>query len=190
MERRMSYRIDEPRTSFPYSDTRAAMMLSEGLRRASRDRGISLRSIGKSLGYKQATVLSHMANGRVAIPIERAADIARAVGLPPADLLAAAVEQRSPEAADLLPISRNLAREDDQGITFELRLIAGQEMDELNAGQKSVLREVVADGSASRRWLSVAELPVVLMLRRLRPDISRNGLSIQDREAIERALLS
>lgn len=184
----MSYRIDEPRTSYPFADTRAAMMLSEGLKRANRDRGLSLRSIAKLLGYKQATVLSHMANGRVAIPIERAPDIARIVGLPPADLLAAAVEQRSSEAANLLPIYQNLARADDQGIAFELKLIAGHEIDELNAEQKAVLREVVVDHSPSRRWLNVAELPVMLMLRQLRPDISSNGLSIKDREAIERAL--
>ena len=67
---------------YEYKEPRAARMLSEGLRRASSERGLSVRQLGKKLNYKQAVVLSHWATGRVPIPIDRAVEVAREVGLP------------------------------------------------------------------------------------------------------------
>ena len=60
-----------------YASTSAAQMLAHGLRSASQERGTSLREIGRRLKYKQPVVLSHMATGRVPIPLDRAAAIAR-----------------------------------------------------------------------------------------------------------------
>ena len=51
---------------YEYKETRAARMLSEGLRRASSERGLSVRQLGKKLNYKQAVDLSHWATGRLA----------------------------------------------------------------------------------------------------------------------------
>jgi hypothetical protein len=146
-----------------------------------RARGTSVRSLGKKLGYKQATVLSHIAHGRVAVPMKRAADIALVVELPPEDFLSAAVEQRTPTAAEYLGGR-------DRGFGFELGLISGQSLDQLNDEQKQVAREVVADERPTRRWLSLAELPAIMLLRELRPNITQSGLSSKDRLAIEQAL--
>ena len=174
--------------NFPFRDTVAVSMLRGALDRARAERGISIRSLGRQLGYKQATVLSHMASGRVAIPLERAAEIARAVDIPPAQFLAAAVQQRTAEAADLLGAKEGFVGDDDTGIAFEMRLISGAPLDGLNEDQKSVLREVVADPNPCRRWLTVAELPAVLTLRGLRPKLRSVGLDEADRIKIEAAL--
>lgn len=184
----MSYKIDQPMTAHSFSGSRAARMLSEGLKRISLERGVSLRSIAKQLGYKQATVLSHMANGRVAIPLERAPEIARAVGLSEVEFFIASVEQRSAEAQDLLASARGEHRNESYGLAYDLNLIAGHSIDQLNEEQKMVLREVVADPKPTRRWLSLVELPAVMFLRELRPEMARSGLSAIDRGNIEIAL--
>jgi hypothetical protein len=162
---------------YPYADTDAAFMLASAIYRTKRERGISLRSLAKHLNYKQATVLSHMANGRIVVPLDRAAEIARAVELNPAEFLLAAVDQRSRGAADLLSSLAGSGSVNENSFISELKLIAGHSVDSLSDDQKQVAREVVADEKPQRRWLSLAELPVMHLLRQLRPDISRVGLS-------------
>jgi hypothetical protein len=141
-----------------------------------KERGVSLRSIARRLGYKQAAVLSHMAHGRVAVPLERALDIAREVDLNPREFLAAAVSQRTPEAHDLLSGSGFEAF----GLANELALIAGGSSSDLSDEQLSVMREVASDPRPRRRWLSVAELQAVTAIREARPDFRERGLSGSD----------
>ena len=160
---------------YPFGKSRAAEMLRYAFERAHAERGLSIRSIGKLLGYKQATVLSHMANGRIAVPLERATDIARAVELAPADLLLAALEQRNLEAADLMAGAHELARQ-PHDFAFEMRAIAGVDIDQLSVEQKKVLREVVNEPNPGRRWVTLAELPTILALREAWPDVSERGL--------------
>lgn len=175
-------------SSYPYRDTAAAIMLNGALSRLSKVEGVSLRKLAAQLGYKQAAVISHMANGRVSIPLERSVEIAEAVGIPPAAFLAAAVAQKAPEAAKLLdPASMNTIEE--RGFVSELIQIAGHSIDFLGEEQKRVAREVMADPKPARRWLSVAELPVMILIRQLRPQVEETGLSERDRAAIEDALL-
>lgn len=59
------------RNGYQWADTAAAKMLLSGLERARDQMGLSVRQLAKSLGYKQAVVLSHMATGRAPIPIDR-----------------------------------------------------------------------------------------------------------------------
>lgn len=181
--------VKEP---YPYADTRAAMMLRNALDRQGRERNLSMRALAKQLGYKQATVLSHMANGRVAIPLERASEIARAVALPASEFLAAAVAQRAPEAAELLTIDPYASAERDAthstGFITELTGFAGVPPEALNSEQMQVMREVALDPRPLRRWLTAAELPVMVQLRRIRPNISAESLSTRELAAIEAAL--
>lgn len=174
------------RPSFPYEDSRAARLLRHALAVIHREQGLSIRKLGVQLGYKQATVLSHMASGRVPIPLERAPDIARATGLDPAEFLASCVEQRSPEASFLLSPSAHSTS--SFSLAKELDLIAGHSIEQMSEGQKLVMREAASDLRASRRWLSVAELPVIELIRRLRPNASREGLSAADLRCIEACL--
>src|SRR5690554_2445042 len=91
----------EQKTDYPFQDTTAAKMLKSGLSQQKQE-GRSLRTIAKSLSYSQATVLSHMANGRIRVPIERATEIARAIDIDERDFLAAVVAQRTDDAHRLL----------------------------------------------------------------------------------------
>ncbi|RYY28379.1 MAG: XRE family transcriptional regulator [Sphingomonadales bacterium] len=171
---------------FPYLDTQAARMLASGIQRASVRDGISLRQLGKRLGYKQAVVLSHMASGRVPIPIDRAQDLATTLEVDPKMFLAAVLDQRHPDVDWALITGMH----DTAGSTFHLAadLTGGRAVDELTPGQRAVMREVAADPQASRRWLSVHEVEAVEMLRELRPTMVREGLGPGDRRALRDAL--
>jgi transcriptional regulator with XRE-family HTH domain len=169
-------------SEFRWRHTRAAVTLGQALRRAAIEKGLSLRKLAGRLGYKQATVLSHMATGRVPIPLERAPAIATAVGLDPAQFLISALEQRAPEAADLL--SPLFARGPKAEFCAELEVIAGSALDDLPAEHKEVILEVVTDRAPRRRWLTLAELPTVMEVRAARPDFVHRGLPKVEIEAV------
>lgn len=175
------------RPAYPHKDTRAAIMLAGAIYRAKAEKGLPLRALASALDYKQPTILSHMANGRIPIPIRKAADLARVLDLPADEFLAAVVEQRggTPMA---VPSTRSPGSPMQYGFVNELSLIAGRPLEQLSDEQKLVAREVASDERPHRRWLSLAELPVMLLLRELRPEIATEGLSPRDRKAIERAL--
>lgn len=171
-------------SDYPYASSRAAQMLAEGLRRASADRGLSVRQIGKRLGYSQAVVLSHWATGRAPIPIDRAVDIAREVGLPKKQFLFSVLEQRHQE------VDWSLITSPGDEFVLELEGLAGTPLSALDPDQRQVMREVVCDPRPARRWLSPAEIPAVEMLRELRPLIRSEGLSPADKKALRQALHS
>jgi transcriptional regulator with XRE-family HTH domain len=170
------------RGSHDYAGTRAARMLASALRRKSEDDGVSLRQLAKILGYKQAVVLSHMAHGRVPIPVDRAPDLARVLGLSARDFLLAVLEQRHTD------VNWGLVTSIDDDFVEELTAIAGKPLRSLPTDQKNVLREAVADPRAPIRWLSIAELGAVELIRELRPHINTEGLDGEDRNSIRRAL--
>ena len=156
---------------YDYADSAAARMLSNGLRNAASERRLSVRQIGKLLQYKQAVVLSHMANGRVPIPLDRALDIAGIVGIPGKEFLEAVLEQRHPK------VDWSVLRDPADHFATELELLAGRALNELDEGHKRVLRDVVRDPTPEERWLTVHELSVLKLMREIFPDIRRLGLS-------------
>lgn len=79
-----------------YRATRATKMLAAGLSVMAVEHKVSLREIVRKMGYRQPIVLSLMATGRRPVPIPRALEIARMVGLPPHEFLMACLEQRYP----------------------------------------------------------------------------------------------
>lgn len=163
---------------FPHASTRAAGMLAEGLRSASNERGLSLRMIGKKLGYRQAVVLSHMANGRVPIPLDRALDIAREVGLPAKHFLEAVLEQRHPT------VEWGLLTSPGDQFALELETLAGKPLSSVGADYQRVLREVVRDPDPDARWLAIPEISAVELLRELFPSLRTEGISSSDREML------
>lgn len=168
------------------ADSLAARMLSDALARASTERGLSMRKIGAMLGYKQAVVLSHMTTGRVPIPVERAEEIARLLQIDPAAFLSAILKQRHPSVDWELLARAGGAAVDE--ITQELTVSFGKPLRELNREQRSVMREVAADLSPRRRWLSIHELTAVEALRDVRPSINSEGLRANEISAIRSAL--
>lgn len=167
------------------ADSHAAQMLADGLARASRERGLSLRKVGALLGYKQAVVLSHMTTGRVPIPIDRVEDIAEVLDIDPAAFLKAVLKQRHPSVSWSL-----LAGEDESKdeIVHELAVSLGKPLRELSHEQRAVMREVAAEQRPRRRWLTVHELTAIDALREARPGIASEGLEASELTAIREAL--
>jgi len=161
--------------SFTYASTAAARMLHKGLQTAAVERKLSLREIGRRLGYSQPVVLSHMASGRVPIPIARATDIASEVGLNGKRFLEAVLEQRHPD------IDWGLITAPSRTLCVELERLARKPLDELKAGHQRVLKEAVEEQDPEARWISVAEVSAMQLLRELFPAVSTGGLSATDR---------
>jgi hypothetical protein len=55
-------------------------------------------------------------------------------------------------------------------------------LDELEAGHQRVLKEAVEERDPEARWISVAEVPAMELLRELFPALSTGGLSATDRD--------
>lgn len=170
-------------TEFEYGKTLAAGMLRDGLKRAS-DQGISQRSLAKALGYKQSVVLSHMALGRVPIPVDRARQLATHIGLNQREFLLAVLKQRFPDISWSDTLGASQVREATTDLVGTLELIAGRPLMELSEEQAKVMREVAADTNAGRRWLSVHEVATVEMIRKAVPTFSNSGLQMSDLDAI------
>jgi hypothetical protein len=167
----------------PYAESDAAMLLAGAIAERARER-ISLRELGRRLKYKQPVVLSHMATGRVPIPIDRAVDIACTVGLSTKKFLLSVLEQRHPG------IDWSMLADASDGFATELETIAARPLDELPPTAKAVLREVVVDPKPARRWLTTAEIPALEILREVRPALRVEGLSAGDKRELRRCLMS
>jgi DNA-binding transcriptional regulator YdaS (Cro superfamily) len=178
-----------PDEDYPLANTEATRMLAEGLKLAEEEKGLSQRSIAKLLNYKSSVVLSHMALGRVPIPIDRCVEIARLLKLESGRFLKAVLQQRHPD----IDFDRLLGKSTggstakartDSYVVDELQAIAGKSLDELPVEKVDVLREVVGDNNPSRRWLGFNELPTVEVIRQVHP----RGLSPADRAKLREFL--
>ena len=169
---------------YPLKDTRAQVMLENAMKQA-QAKGKSQREVAAALGYKTSVVLSHMTVGRVPIPVDRAAHIARELGMPADAFLRAVLEQRFPEV-DFNALF-NVTYSSERTVA-RLEAVAGCSLDDLPTETRGILEEVVAARNPRRRWLAPAELATVELIRSLRPDGSIDGLSDEDRQAIEKAL--
>jgi transcriptional regulator with XRE-family HTH domain len=176
-----------PDSDYPLAGSEATRMLAEGLKQAEEEKGLSQRSIAKLLNYKSSVVLSHMALGRVPIPIDRAMDIARLLKLDQSRFLLAVLQQRHPEidfirllGAGTKPGTKAAQAARNARASFvldDLEAIAGRQLDELSTEKVNILREVVGDPNPSRRWLSYHELPAIEVIRQVQP----SGLAPADR---------
>jgi len=167
---------------YEYKTTRAAQMLSDGLRRASSERGLSVRQLGKKLNYRQAVVLSHWATGRVPIPIDRAVEVAREVGLPEREFLLAVLEQRHEQ------VDWNLITSFNDDLVEDLEAIAGKPLSTLSPEHQQVMKEVVAEARPRRRWLTVNEVPVMEAIREQVPYVRSDGIPRRMIELLTNAL--
>lgn len=89
--------FDTPTVPYPHATSAAAVMLTSAFGRLASDHGISQRRLAAHLGYANSVPLSHMASGRVPVPIDRALDLAEATGMCPKEFLLAVLDQRHPE---------------------------------------------------------------------------------------------
>ena len=157
----------------------AAEMLAGALREyTSRHRG-GLRSLAAKLGFKQATVLSHMANGRMAIPVDRAPLLARQLGMDEARFTWAVFCQRYPDAAEVLGETGSLDPPTVSGAQKQLAPMLAS-IKELSPERLEIIADVIRDPNPAERWLAFREVATVRDLRRLRP----LGLSRFDQEVV------
>lgn len=171
------------KNDYPFAESPAAQMLADAIHRRQVE-GISLRRTAAELNYRQAVVLSHMLTGRVPIPLERAPQFAKHLRMDEREFVSAVLRQRFPDIhwEDILAQPASSVR---SGLAESLETIAGKTLDELSPQQQRVMREVVADSNADKRWLSVHEVPAIAMLRRALPDIQTDGMLASDMNAIE-----
>lgn len=172
--------------SFPLARTDATRMVAAALRRLQAEAGMTQRDVASKLGYKTSVVLSHVALGRVPVPIDKMAEFAEVLGIPPQRFLLAVLEQRFPhiDFRTLLGI-----RLPPRGRLVErLETIAGHDLDDLPPSTIHVLEEVVAASRPARRWLSIEELPVMELARNAFPKLEVRGLSEHERESLEACL--
>lgn len=176
------------RDGYQWADTAAAKMLLSGLERAREQMGVSVRQLAKSLGYKQAVVLSHMATGRAPIPIDRAEQIASALEIDPGKFLRAVLNQRHPEVSWKLITGEAGATETDNNLAGQLEIILNAPLSDLNTEQRRVMREVAAERSPRRRWISIHELPLIEAIRSQEGAARDGELSDEEIDAILAAL--
>ena len=172
---------------YPLATTAAARMLAEGLARAKDEQGLSVRKIGRLMNYKTAVVLSHMATGRVAVPIDRAVELADILKLDEKSFLLAVLQQRHPD----IKWGRLFHKEpaaDDHNLAMELEAVLGARLKDLTPEQRAVMREVAGERSPRRRWLSVHELGMVTMLRERFPEMTTDGVDQADMVKIMSAI--
>jgi hypothetical protein len=107
--------------------------------------------------------------------------MAAALGMDSDAFLVAVLEQRHPDIdfKSLFNISYSSA-----ATVGRLEAIAGCSLDDLPAETRAMLEEVVGARSPRRRWLALPEIATTELIRDLRPE----GLTADDRQAIEKAL--
>ena len=173
---------------YPLADTEAARILARGLQHLSR-MGVSIRELARRMEYKQGTILSHMATGRVPIPVDRAPELAKHLGIDERRFVTAVLNQRHPSLNWNHFFGESEPSFDEiDGPAAELQMIARLPLRNLKEGQLKVMREVAADPNADQRWLSVHELAAFQLMRSLRPEMVDQGISAADKRAIEKAL--
>ena len=170
-------------TPFPYADTEAALMFRSMLDQHVQRHHTSLRRLATELGYKQSTVLSHMASGRVPIPIDRAAEFADYLNVPRAMFIPAVLRQRHPDVLDAVA-----GDSDEPRLRVELSNLSAFESAKMTKAQQKIVQEVLRDSRPEERWLTPAEVPVVGFLREACPNIFESGLTVIQRRALKEAI--
>lgn len=167
-------------STHPFANDEATRMLDRALDDAKEGSGTSLTEAALAIGISKAA-LSHMANGRAPIPIDRATDLAHHLRMEPRTFLMAVLHQRHPEAMAIIAGAEfpSNGKQDRQVDWVLSRPIA-----ELSDDQVAIIREVARDSHPRERWLEVGEVAAVKSIRRLRPQ----GMTQDDVEWIELAL--
>lgn len=171
---------------YPYADSQATQMLATAIERYTAVRPGGLRALAATLGLKQAVVLSHMANGRMAIPLERAEGLASVLDLPPIEFAAAVLHQRAPGVAAMLGLDRELQRRQRLDGIRRAILEAVERADNVSEQHVGVIREILRHAAETARYVAGDEGRVVDAIRRSFPEgIDDNHLA-QIIECIER----
>ncbi len=162
-------------SSHPYAGTRAASLLSEGLKRYTAQHPGGLRALAADLEIKQGTVLSHMGNGRIGIPLDRAREFAVKLDMDVADFCLAVLEQRAPEVYEV--VEGEVQPQEGNRLADRLRemLRAAKSRNLLTDEHVEIIGEVLSEKRPSKKWMRPLEDDVIEAIRERYPD----GLSLQ-----------
>lgn len=155
--------MSESSAQYPLQETIATRLVAAAVQRLQREQGLSQRDLALQLGYKTSVMLSHVALGRVPVPLDRVADLAKVLEIDLATLLVAVLEQRHPEI-DFRSIM-NIRAAPASPFLAKLEAIAGCPIDEFDSGRKTILEEVAAAANPRRRWLTIGEMEVFGIVR-------------------------
>ncbi len=177
---------EQSNSDYPLADDPATKMMAAGFERLKDEEGLTQRELANRLGYRTSVVVSHMASGRVPIPIDRAFDIANVLRLDPKRFMLAILEQRFPSAniRELLGVQFVSGGR----VAAHLELLAGIELDDLPGETLSVMEQVISTVRPQRRWLSVEELALVEHLRRRFPSLKKRSLGGAELMQLERCM--
>jgi hypothetical protein len=128
--------------------------------------------------------LSHMATGRVGIPIDTALRLASALDIDPAEFVAAVFQQRHPEAAQKIDLQAAVTKGDTTGQRWSFMAHASD--DALSPDHVDVLQQVSDSRQPKARWASLPEAQLLQLVRRRWPD----GITNADIAKIEKAINS
>ena len=172
----------------PLAHTQATKMFAEAVA-AKQKQGISQKDLAAALGHKSSVVVSHMATGRAPIPIDRSRDISDLLELDRNAFLLAVLEQRLPMLDfQSLVGSRSAADGKHEHLMNQSETIGGRPLSALPDDLLDLIKECVADKDPRSRWLSLDELPVVALIRQLRPTFRSQGLTQADQKKVLEAL--
>ncbi len=172
----------------PLAHTQATKMFAEAVARKQKQ-GISQKDLAAALGHKSSVVVSHMATGRAPIPIDRSRDISDLLELDRNVFLLAVLEQRLPMLDfQSLVGSRSAADGKHEHLINQSETIGGRPLSALPDDLLDLIKECVADKDPRSRWLSLDELPVVALIRQLRPTFRSQGLTQADQKKVLEAL--
>lgn len=149
----------------PYAHTRAAALLDQGLKQYTAQHRGGLRALAIDLGIKQATVLSHMANGRIGIPLDRATELASRLGMDVVDFSMAVLEQRSPPIHQVL--AGNLPLEALRKLPQRLLRILNRAGSRASITDEhvTVITEVLATENPAQQWMHPLEGDIIRLVR-------------------------
>ena len=153
----------------PFADTRAARLLRKAIGRFTDGQPGGLRALAAMLEIKQATVLSHMANGRMAIPLDRANQLAHVLDMNPTEFSLAVLEQRAPDVYNQLnSVYAFEVAELAQPATTSLidELVSASPLSEQ---QVILIRQILRRRDPELRWVVGADAALVGAIRTQRP---------------------
>lgn len=158
--------------SHPYANTRAARLLAQGLKEYTAKHSGGLRALASNLEIKQATVLSHMANGRIGIPLERAAELASRLGMDTAHFCMAVLEQRAPSVYEV--IDDELKSREGSDLSGKLRELLNRaaSRDQLTDEHIEIIGEALATKQPTTKWIRPWEEGIIRAVRERFPDLS------------------
>ena len=128
-----------------------------------------LRALAAGLGIKQATFLSHIATGRLAIPFERAEALASTLGLDASDFCLAVLRQRHPSVYQTLDEALDLQAIDALSDQARKAIPLLAEAKAVTEDHVAVIGEVLSSSQPRDRWVTQNEARIINLLRQAFP---------------------